>query len=104
MMMAQNDLPVVDQPERESDNATSCGPTAYVTLEESAIAAELRKLRDRGVEVRERIDTIEDDEERVRLEEELQGLRRQRQELQVKQEQAWRRKMIMLGHLREDDK
>jgi hypothetical protein len=101
-MMVQNDLPVVDQSGPDGDGA-SCGPTAYVTLEESAIAAALRKLRERGVEVRGRIDTIEDDDERGRLEEELVDLRRQRQELQVKQEQAWRRKMIMLGHLREDD-
>jgi hypothetical protein len=102
-MMVPNDLPVVDQSESESNNGASCGPTAYITLEESAIAAALRKLRERGVKVRERIDTIADDDERAHLEEELEDLRRQRHELQVKQEQAWRRKMIMLGHLREDD-
>jgi len=95
------ELPVVgrvpnDQP---SDDARSCSPSAYVTDEEASLLAVMRTLNERAAAVREHLLKCAVDEQRTLLEAELEELRVRRAELARRREQAYRRKMVMLGHL-----
>ncbi len=85
------------------DGEPSCSPKVYVSNEEKAIAAAMLELRERAVELRRRLERPGSEEERVRLEAELEALRAKRAELAVRRDEAFRRKMIMLGHLPPDD-
>jgi len=94
-------LPIFDgQPENDEP---SCSPKAYVSNEESAILDAMRRLRETAVELRERLKQAESSDERGRIEAELAELRAQRSDLAARREQAYKRKMIMLGHLPPDD-
>jgi hypothetical protein len=95
-------LPVLDaQP--DGPDEPSCSPTVYVSNEEKVIAAAMLELRERAVHLRERLKSPGSDEERGRLTGELEALRSERAELAVRRDEAFRRKMIMLGHLPPDD-
>ena len=63
----------------------------------------MRKLRDQAVELRGRLKKAASDDERNRIESELAELRSQRSDLAIRREQAYKRKMIMLGHIPPDD-
>ncbi len=80
----------------------SCEPKVGVTREEAAIVAAIHQLRNRVDGVRRRLDDAEGPE-RDRLARELDALRAERTELERRREAAFRSKMIMLGHLPEDD-
>ena len=85
------------------EDEASCSPKVYVSNEESALLAAMRELRERAVEIRDRLKQDPSDEDRTRLESELAELRAQRSDLAARREQAFKRKMIMLGHLPPDD-
>ena len=84
--------------EEGSTDGPVCSPKAYVSNEEAAVARAMRALRERAEEVRQAIATADDSGRRA-LELELEGLRRERGELEQRRERASRRKMVMLGHL-----
>lgn len=63
----------------------------------------MRELRDRAVELRRSLKETDSVDERSRIEKELAELRAQRSDLAIRREQAYRRKMIMLGHLPPDE-
>jgi hypothetical protein len=85
------------------EETASCSPKIYVSNEEKTILAAMRQLRERAVELRARLEEPGSPEERQRIETELAELRAQRSGLAVRREQAFRRKMIMLGHIPPDD-
>lgn len=94
-------LPIFDDP--PDDDEASCSPKVYVSNEEKTILDRMRQLRDRAVELRTRLKETGAGEERRRLEDELAELRAQRSDLAIRREQAYKRKMIMLGHLPPDE-
>jgi outer membrane protein TolC len=94
-------LPIFDDPP-ESDEP-SCSPKVYVSNEEKAILEAMRGLREQAVELRGRLKNAETRDDRDRIEAELAELRARRADLAARREQAYRRKMIMLGHLPPDD-
>lgn len=96
------DLPLVHGPQPADDEAT-CSPTAYVSLEEKAILEAMRRLRERAEAVREQLGSTASDGERAELEQQLDALRSERSELAVRREAAYRRKMVMLGHMDPDE-
>lgn len=93
-------LPVHGQPPDNgtSENGPTCSPTAYVSNEESALLKAMAELRDRALEVRRRL-AVAGDDERPRIQAELEGLRRERALLSRRRDRAYVRKMVMLGHL-----
>lgn len=84
--------------EKAEGDEPVCSPKAYVSNEEAAIAAAMRALSRRAHEVRHALADAEDARRRS-LELELDGLRERRAELGLRRERAYRRKMVMLGHL-----
>jgi len=92
-------LPVHGQP---TDDDQSAAPTIYVTLEEKVILDAMRRLRAEAEEVRARLAEATAPEDRARLEERLEELRNQRADLAQRREAAYRRKMVMLGHMDEE--
>lgn len=90
-------LPVI-QDNFEVDETPVCSPKIYVSNEEAAILATMRRLREQSVELKQRLKTS-GGEERARLESELEDLRTQWKDLHAKRERAFIQKMIMLGHL-----
>lgn len=93
-------LPVLEGPESESDDAgQTCGPAGYVSNEEAALLAAMRQLGQQATDVKVQLDATQDPGERHRLEHRLDELRRRRSELENRREQAYKRKMVMLGHL-----
>jgi len=94
-------LPVIGSV-AEPECGDSCGTKAWVSLEESAILAALHALRRRADEVRGLIEEASP-AERPELEAALDTLRGERTELDRRREAAYRRKMVMLGHLAEDE-
>ena len=95
-------LPIFDDQPDDGDEP-SCSPKIYVSNEEKTILSAMRKLRDRAVELRRRLDESESPDDRRRIESELAELRAERSDLAIRREQAFKRKMIMLGHLPPDD-
>lgn len=94
-------LPIFDDPP-EGDEP-SCSPKVYVSNEESALLDAMRGLRDQAVELRARLKNADNADDRDRIEAELTELRARRSELAARREEAYKRKMIMLGHLPPDD-
>ena len=92
-------LPVL-QADSDED-APSCSPTVFVSNEEAALLSEMRSLRERSIELRAELRTA-DRTRRERLEAEIGMLRRRWHDLAARREQAFIRKMIMLGHLPPD--
>ncbi|HSL16383.1 MAG TPA: hypothetical protein VLB51_00590 [Methylomirabilota bacterium] len=95
-------LPVIGTHPMDEDVA-ACSPKIYVSNEEKAILDAMRTLREQALDLRSRLDEATSKEERSRLEAELAALRERRKDLAVRREQAFKRKMIMLGHLPPDD-
>lgn len=93
-------LPVIN-PAVEESGEPSCSPKVYVSNEEASLLAKLRELRDASLEIRRRLEAAEGGE-RAALESQLEELRTQRIEVTTKRDQAFTRKMIMLGHLPPD--
>ena len=94
-------LPIFD--DEADDHESSCSPKIYVSNEEKMLLDTMRQLRDRAVELRSRLKETDSAEERSRIEKELAELRAQRSDLAIRREQAYKRKMIMLGHLPPDE-
>ncbi len=94
-------LPIFD--DSTDDDEPSCSPKVYVSNEEKTILDKMRQLRDRAVELRGRLQETDSDDERSRIEKDLAELRAQRSDLAIRREQAYKRKMIMLGHLPPDE-
>ena len=94
-------LPIFD--EQPDDDESSCSSKIYVSNEEMTILAAMRELRDQAVELRKRIKEGVSSDERRRIESELAELRAQRSDLAIRREHAFKRKMIMLGHLPPDE-
>ena len=95
-------LPVIGTHPVDED-AAACSPKIYVSNEEKAILDAMRALRERALELRVRLDEAPSKNDRSGLEAELAELRERRAELAARREQAFKRKMIMLGHLPPDD-
>jgi hypothetical protein len=94
-------LPIFD--DQPASDEPSCSPKIYVSNEEKAILAAMRELRERAVAIRDRLAGDLSKKERRHLDTELAELRDRRTELAARREQAFTRKMIMLGHLPPDD-
>jgi outer membrane protein TolC len=93
-------LPIFDD---QPGDGPSCSPKVYVSNEEMKILEGMRRLREQAVELRRRLEAAGSADERRDLEAELADLRARRTELAGRREQAFKRKMIMLGHLPPDD-
>jgi len=94
-------LPIFD--DEADDDKSSCSPKVYVSNEEKMLLDTMRQLRDRAVELRSRLKETDSADESSRIEKELAELRAQRSDLAIRREQAYKRKMIMLGHLPPDE-
>jgi hypothetical protein len=89
-------LPVLDSGLEEP--APVCSPKIYVSNEEAALLAAMRRLRDRSLEKRRELEKAPTSD-RTRLEAEIEELRREWKALSTRREEAFRQKMIMLGHM-----
>ena len=96
MVDDERQLPVLQTDPGEDE--PSCSPTVFVSNEEAALLAEMRRLRDRSIEMRTELRTA-DRTRREHLEAEIEVLRAKWHDLAARREQAFIRKMIMLGHL-----
>jgi len=94
-------LPIFDDPTDDDD--TSCSPKVYVSNEEKTILDAMRGLRDQAIELKRQLKSVESEDDRRDIETELAELRAQRSDLAIRRDQAFKRKMIMLGHLPPDD-
>ena len=92
----ERSLPVLD--DSQSDPAPVCSPKIYVSNEEAALLAAMRGLRERSLELRRELKGVKTGD-RARLETEIDELRVQWKTLAKRREEAFRQKMIMLGHL-----
>jgi hypothetical protein len=95
------ELPVHGRTANESreEDAPSCSPKIYVSNEEAAVVKSLLGLKARVDLIRRKIASCADQDERQLLEADLEELREQWSELSGRREAAYRRKMVMLGHL-----
>ncbi len=100
MHMANDDvtLPVLEATHADPEPDETCSPKNYVTNEQAAIVAEMRRLGDRAKAIRGLLEAVENSSEKQTLEAELVALRRQREHLVTLREKAIERKMVMLGH------
>jgi len=94
-------LPIFDDPPDDDD--TSCSPKVYVSNEEKTILDAMRGLREQAVELKQQLKSVQSADDRHGIEAELAELRAQRSDLSTRREQAFKRKMIMLGHLPPDE-
>jgi hypothetical protein len=96
-----NRLPIHprQQGEPADGDQPSCSPKIYVSNEEASLLGELRALRERALALRRRLTAEANPAQRRELEAELEQLRTHRDGLVRRREAAFRRKMIMLGHL-----
>jgi len=95
-------LPIFDDPPDGDDS--SCSPKVYVSNEEKTILDAMRDLREQAVDLNRQLKNVESADDRRGIEAELAELRAQRSDLVIRREQAFKRKMIMLGHLPSDVK
>jgi hypothetical protein len=95
------ELPVYGQHADEgvAQDEPSCSPSVYVSNEEAAVVRTMREIKERATVVRERLTGQLADDDRNRHEDELDELRRRFSDLSMRREAAYRRKMVMLGHL-----
>ena len=92
-------LPVIE--DGLEDEAPACSPTNYVSNEEAALLASMRRLREKSMVVRRDLKDA-NPEDRARLEAELEELREEWRTLAGRRERAYVNKMITLGHLPPD--
>jgi hypothetical protein len=95
-------LPVIPEYEDDDQELAACSPKIYVSNEEAAVLGTMRSLRERSLELRRALASAEEGE-RPSLESELEELRSTWHALAKRREEAFRRKMIMLGHLPPDE-
>jgi len=76
----------------------SCSPTIYVSNEEAALLATMRRLREESIELKAQMRDADPDL-RAKLEARIEGMRSEWRGLAARREKAFIRKMIMLGHL-----
>jgi hypothetical protein len=93
-------LPVLDNGGFD-EPAPVCSPKIYVSNEEAALLAAMRRLRERSLELRRELKDAKI-ADRARLEAEIDTLRNEWKALAKRREEAFRQKMIMLGHLPPD--
>jgi hypothetical protein len=93
-------LPVVET--AQGEEGASCSPTAYVSNEELAVLAAMRRIRQRGLEIRSEMAEVASNEAKARLQQELDATRDEWSALNTRREAAYVRKMVMLGHLPPD--
>jgi len=94
-------LPIHSQHgEADGGAAPACAPKIYVSNEEASVLREMHTLRERALELRAELATAPEPRRRE-LGQELEALRGRRRQLERRREQAFRRKMVMLGHLPE---
>jgi hypothetical protein len=100
----EHELPIHGQSLDDSpkEDEASCSPKVYVSNEESALVDRMRDLKERADEIRGKLAAEPNDDERRLLEADLEELREQWTELSGRREAAYRRKMVMLGHLPPD--
>ena len=94
-------LPIFDDP--PDNNDSSCSPKVYISNEEKTILDAMRNLREQAVGLKRQLKSVESADDRCKIEAELAELRTRRSDLAIRREQASKRKMIMLGHLPEDE-
>lgn len=92
-------LPVLE--DGPADPAPVCSPKIYVSNEEAALLATMRRLRERSLELRRELKDAKTEDQR-HLKRELQELRAEWRALAKRREEAFRQKMIMLGHIPPD--
>ena len=85
----------------------SCGPIEVPTEDERRALDALRNIKDRVREIRKRLADMNDRgereaDEKATLETELQRLKSEWKEWEVKRDQAARERMIRLGHIEPD--
>jgi transposase len=90
----------IHSPHGEADDAAepACSPKIYVSNEEASVLREMRALRERVLALRSELDAASQPRRRE-LGQELEALRASRRLLERRREEAYRRKMVMLGHL-----
>lgn len=93
-MTDHRDLPVL---ETAGDGDAACGPKVYVSNEEAALLATMRRVREDALALRRELATVPA-EERTGLERRLAELRVEWEALARRREAAYHRKMVMLGH------
>jgi hypothetical protein len=94
-------LPIHSQHgEADGGAGPACAPKIYVSNEEASVLRELHALRKRVLELRAELAVAAEPQQRE-LGLELEALRGHRRQLELRREQAFRRKMVMLGHLPE---
>ena len=89
-------LPVIQAELDEGE--PSCSPKIYISNEEASLLAGMRRLRDRSVELKKAMLSA-DPNRRSKLESEIGEMRAEWEDLSAQRENAFVRKMIMLGHL-----
>lgn len=89
-------LPVVQNDLDEGE--PSCSPKIYVSNEEAALLAAMRRLREESAELKAQMRGA-DPELRTKLESDIESMRAEWRDLAAQREKAFIRKMIMLGHL-----
>jgi hypothetical protein len=94
-------LPIFD--DAPDADESPCSPKVYISNEEKTILDAMRLLSEKAMELRQQLKNVEAPDHRRRLEDELAELRAQRSDLAIRREQAYKRKMIMLGHLPPDE-
>lgn len=85
----------------DDDDTPVCSPKIYVSNEEASLLRQLRDLRERAVALRREMAAAEPSR-RGDLERQMDDLRALRHRIVHRREAAFRRKMIMLGHLPPD--
>ena len=95
-------LPVLPNDDGDEQELPACSPKIYVSNEEAAVLRAMRSLRERSLELRQQIESAEAGKGQ-HLENELEELRDRWRALAKQREEAFRRKMIMLGHLPPDE-
>jgi hypothetical protein len=90
-------LPVIND-YQQTEDLPACSPKIYVSNEEAALLASMRRLRDSSLEIRRSLESAAA-EDRPRLQAELARMREEWTTLAERREEAWRNKMIALGHI-----
>jgi predicted nucleic acid-binding Zn-ribbon protein len=96
MTNGDKQLPVIQTDLDEGE--PSCSPKIYISNEEAALLAQMRRLREQSMELKRELRSA-DSEQRSRLESEIKKMRAKWKDLANQREKAFLRKMIMLGHL-----
>ena len=90
-------LPVL-QNDENADELPSCSPKIYVSNEEVALLTAMRELREESTRLKHELRRADDDR-RPQLETRIESLRNEWKTLAQRREDAFVRKMVMLGHL-----